>query len=43
MRNALAVNPDVQLIELSVYSGSGLDRWYEWLKLNLAVSVGAAA
>lgn len=43
MQNALAVNPDVEVIALSTFSGGGLDRWYEWLKSNLAVSVGAAA
>lgn len=40
--NALAVNPDVQIIELSAYSGEGLDRWYEWLKSGLAACAAAA-
>jgi hydrogenase nickel incorporation protein HypB len=43
MQNALAVNPDVEVIALSAYSGGGLDRWYDWLKSSLAASVGAAA
>lgn len=42
MQNALAVNPGVEVIALSAYSGDGLDRWYEWLKSSLAVSVGTA-
>jgi hydrogenase nickel incorporation protein HypB len=42
-QNALTVNPDTQWFELSAQSGSGLDRWYDWLKSSLAVHAGAAA
>jgi hydrogenase nickel incorporation protein HypB len=37
LENALTVNPNLQLLELSAYSGSGLDRWYEWLKSSLTL------
>ena len=41
--NALSVNPSLQWLELSAYSGDGLPRWYEWLQASLADRVGAAA
>ncbi len=31
---ALQVNPDLQLIELSVKTGEGMRKWYEWLNLS---------
>jgi len=41
--NVLSANPDLQIIELSAYSGAGLSHWYRWLKSSLAVRAGAAA
>ena len=32
---ALQINPDMQLIELSVKTGEGMDRWYEWLNSRI--------
>jgi hydrogenase nickel incorporation protein HypB len=29
---AKRVNPEIEIIELSCYSGEGLDRWYYWLR-----------
>ncbi len=29
---ALQVNPDIELLEMSVKTGEGLQEWYEWLK-----------
>ncbi len=34
--NALRVNPDLELLQVSAYSGVGLDSWYAWLRRNLA-------
>jgi hydrogenase nickel incorporation protein HypB len=31
-RNALRINPDLLIFELSCRSGAGLDAWYGWLK-----------
>jgi hydrogenase nickel incorporation protein HypB len=36
VENALSVNPDVELLEVSAYSGVGLVSWYTWLRRNLA-------
>jgi len=33
--NALKVNPDLHIIELSCTSGVGLDTWYNWLKAKV--------
>jgi len=33
---AKRVNPQIEIIELSCYSGEGLDRWYDWLRSKLA-------
>jgi hydrogenase nickel incorporation protein HypB len=41
--NALAVNPDLEVMALSAYSDDGLDRWYGWLKTGLATRVVFAA
>lgn len=30
-RNALGINPDLQVFELSCRTGAGLDGWFEWL------------
>jgi hydrogenase nickel incorporation protein HypB len=29
---ALQINPDLEFIELSVKSGDGMDKWYDWLR-----------
>jgi hydrogenase nickel incorporation protein HypB len=29
---ALQINPELEFIELSIKTGHGMDRWYEWLK-----------
>jgi hydrogenase nickel incorporation protein HypB len=29
---ALEVNPNIQIFQVSVYTGTGLDNWYQWLK-----------
>jgi hydrogenase nickel incorporation protein HypB len=29
------VNPNLEFIELSVKSGEGMDKWYDWLKAQL--------
>jgi len=34
---AKRVNPEIEIIELSCYSGEGLDKWYSWLRSKLAV------
>jgi hydrogenase nickel incorporation protein HypB len=34
--NALRVNPSISTIRLSARTGEGLDRWYEWLRAELA-------
>ncbi len=39
LANALEVNPQLTVFELSAYSGEGLPQWYGWLKAGL----GAAA
>lgn len=28
---ALSVNPELRIIEISAYTGQGLDEWYDWL------------
>ena len=33
---ARQVNPDIEIIELSCYSGEGMDKWYAWLRAHLA-------
>jgi hydrogenase nickel incorporation protein HypB len=35
VENALRVNPDLELLAVSAYSGVGLDSWYSWLRRNL--------
>ena len=30
------VNPEIEIIELSCYSGEGLEQWYDWLRSKLA-------
>jgi hydrogenase nickel incorporation protein HypB len=39
--NALAVNPRLEVMEVSAHSGEGLPRWYDWLKSELAMCVAA--
>ena len=34
--NALAVNPDLAIFEVSCLTGQGLDRWIAWIKTQLA-------
>jgi hydrogenase nickel incorporation protein HypB len=34
-QNALQINPDLHIIELSCKTGQGLDQWLEWLQLNV--------
>jgi len=41
VENALSVNPDLELLEVSAYSGVGLDSWYTWLRRNLAAQEGS--
>ncbi len=41
VENALSVNPDLELLEVSAYSGVGLDSWYTWLRRNLAAQKAA--
>ena len=41
--NALTVNPQLEIFELSAYSGEGMARWYAWLKAELAACVAGAA
>jgi hydrogenase nickel incorporation protein HypB len=41
--NALAVNPDLRCIELSAYTGAGLQDWYDWLRSELRAAAGRAA
>lgn len=33
---ARRVNPEIEIIELSCYSGEGLETWYDWLRSKLA-------
>jgi hydrogenase nickel incorporation protein HypB len=33
---AKGVNPEVQVVPISVKTGAGLDRWYDWLRHRLA-------
>jgi len=33
---ARRINPEIEIIELSCFSGEGLDRWYHWLRARLA-------
>jgi hydrogenase nickel incorporation protein HypB len=39
VENALSVNPDLELLRVSAYSGEGLDAWYRWLRRELAEKV----
>ena len=34
-RDARSLNPDVDIISLSVKSGAGLESWYEWMKVKV--------
>ena len=43
VENALTVNPRLKVIELSAYSGEGLEAWYGWLRAELAGCVAHAA
>jgi hydrogenase nickel incorporation protein HypB len=36
--NALKINPDLHIIELSCTSSAGLDDWYNWLKAKVPVA-----
>ena len=38
--NARAVNPSIEIIELSAAAGSGLDGWRKWLGARRAAAVG---
>lgn len=38
---ALRVNPLIEVIELSCYSGEGLQSWYSWLRARLAQKIPA--
>jgi hydrogenase nickel incorporation protein HypB len=42
VENALAVNPDLKVLEVSAYSGDGMSQWYDWLKAELALCVAVA-
>lgn len=33
---ARRINPEMEIIELSCYSGEGLDKWYDWLRVQLS-------
>jgi len=33
---ARRINPEIEIIELSCFSGEGLDHWYHWLRTRLA-------
>ncbi|TFG97855.1 MAG: hydrogenase nickel incorporation protein HypB [Calditrichales bacterium] len=33
--NALAINPNLEIIELSCRTGEGLDTWIDWIKKNI--------
>jgi hydrogenase nickel incorporation protein HypB len=39
--NALAVNPDLAIFEVSCLTGQGLDRWIDWIKTRLAAKRAA--
>ena len=43
MANALSVNPELKVFELSAYSGEGLEQWYGWLKAELSACADCAA
>jgi len=34
--NARAVNPDIEVIQVSARSGAGLDAWYAWIRAEAA-------
>jgi hydrogenase nickel incorporation protein HypB len=34
-RDARSLNPDVDIVSLSVKSGAGLKSWYEWIKVKV--------
>jgi hydrogenase nickel incorporation protein HypB len=34
--NALSINPDLVIFEVSCLTGQGLDGWYEWIRTQLA-------
>ena len=36
LANARSVNPQIEVFEVSAYSGEGLSRWYAWLEGELA-------
>lgn len=39
--NALKINPDLHIIELSCTSSAGLEDWYNWLKAKVPVALTA--
>jgi len=40
--NARSVNPDITVIQLSARTGEGLERWYAWLRAQMACARDAA-
>ena len=41
--NALRINPQLQVLGVSAYSGAGMARWYAWLKSESAAHARVAA
>ena len=37
---ARRINPDIEIIEMSCYSREGVERWYDWLRTQLAKKKG---
>jgi hydrogenase nickel incorporation protein HypB len=42
IENVLAVNPKLNVMEVSAYNGDGMSRWYDWVKAELALHVAVA-
>ena len=36
--NALAINPNLEIIELSCKTGEGLNQWIDWIRQNIKKS-----
>lgn len=41
-RNALSINPDLMIFEVSCRTGEGLDEWFNWLRQRVPERTGAA-
>jgi hydrogenase nickel incorporation protein HypB len=41
-RNALSINPDLTIFEVSCRTGEGLDEWYGWLREQVQLAKSAS-